>query len=65
MATLDLENNIRNKDHDQSVNDTRSNDKPSATNAAKDSAYKSLGWLDRLLALWILLVIIIGILIGN
>lgn len=29
------------------------------------SAFKSLGWLDRLLALWILLTIIIGILLGN
>lgn len=35
-----------------------------ATNA-KHSVYKSLGWLDRLLALWILLAIIVGILIGN
>lgn len=33
--------------------------------AAKQSVYKSLGWLDRLLALWILLAIIIGILLGN
>ncbi|KAK5162676.1 arsenicals resistance [Saxophila tyrrhenica] len=29
------------------------------------SAFKALGWLDRLLALWILLAIIIGILLGN
>ncbi|KAG8629976.1 hypothetical protein KVT40_001595 [Elsinoe batatas] len=29
------------------------------------AVYKGLGWLDRLLALWILLAIIIGILIGN
>lgn len=33
--------------------------------APKTSAYRALGWLDRLLALWILLAIIIGILIGN
>lgn len=31
----------------------------------KESAFKSLGWLDRLLALWILLAMIIGILLGN
>lgn len=31
----------------------------------KESVYKGLGWLDRLLALWILLAIIVGILIGN
>lgn len=29
------------------------------------SAFKSLGWLDRFLALWILLAIVIGILLGN
>ncbi len=32
---------------------------------AKKSAYRGLGWLDRLLALWILLAIIVGILLGN
>lgn len=29
------------------------------------SVFKALGWLDRLLALWILLAMIIGILLGN
>jgi arsenite transporter len=29
------------------------------------SAFRSLGWLDRLLALWILLAMVIGILLGN
>lgn len=33
--------------------------------AAKESAFKSLGWLDRLLALWILLAMVVGILLGN
>ena len=33
--------------------------------APKESAFKSLGWLDRLLALWILLAMIVGILLGN
>ncbi|KAK5070239.1 arsenicals resistance [Lithohypha guttulata] len=32
---------------------------------AKQSVYRGLGWLDRLLVLWILLAIIIGILLGN
>ena len=32
---------------------------------SKQSVYKGLGWLDRLLVLWILLAIIIGILLGN
>lgn len=31
----------------------------------KQSAFKSLGWLDRYLAVWILLAIILGILLGN
>jgi len=31
----------------------------------KKSVYAGLGWLDRLLALWILLAIVIGILLGN
>ncbi|KAK3069763.1 arsenicals resistance [Teratosphaeriaceae sp. CCFEE 6253] len=30
-----------------------------------ESAFKSLGWLDRLLAVWILLAMLIGILLGN
>ncbi|KAK0302043.1 arsenicals resistance [Friedmanniomyces endolithicus] len=33
--------------------------------APTESAFKSLGWLDRLLALWILLAMIVGILLGN
>lgn len=33
--------------------------------AQKKSVYASLGWLDRLLVLWILLAIIVGILLGN
>ena len=32
---------------------------------AKKSVYVGLGWLDRLLALWILLAIVVGILLGN
>jgi arsenite transporter len=36
---------------------------PQATK--KQSAFKSLGWLDRYLAVWILLAIILGILLGN
>ncbi|KAK4934235.1 arsenicals resistance [Elasticomyces elasticus] len=31
----------------------------------KGSVYAGLGWLDRLLVLWILLAIIVGILLGN
>lgn len=31
----------------------------------KHSVYAGLGWLDRLLVVWILLAIIIGIVLGN
>lgn len=33
--------------------------------AAAKSVYAGLGWLDRLLALWILLAIVIGMVLGN
>lgn len=31
----------------------------------KISAFKGLGWLDRFLAVWILLAMIVGVLLGN
>ena len=31
----------------------------------KTSAFKSLGWLDRYLAVWIFLSMVVGILLGN
>ncbi len=31
----------------------------------KVSAFKGLGWLDRFLAVWILLAMVIGIILGN
>ena len=38
---------------------------PSTSSDVHTSAFKGLGWLDRFLALWILLAMIIGILLGN
>ena len=35
------------------------------TDRKHQSVYAGLGWIDRLLALWILLAIIVGMLIGN
>ena len=35
------------------------------TSKSKKSVYAGLGWLDRLLVLWIFLAIVIGILLGN
>jgi ACR3 family arsenite transporter len=40
-----------------------SEDEPA--DASKTSAFKSLGWLDRFLALWIFLAMAIGIILGN
>ena len=34
-------------------------------NSHTASAFKSLGWLDRLLALWVLLAMAVGIILGN
>jgi hypothetical protein len=36
-----------------------------ADSTSKVSAFKSLGWLDRFLAIWIFLAMVIGVLLGN
>lgn len=42
-----------------------SGDNTELINASKTSIFKSLGWLDRFLAMWIFLAMLIGILLGN
>ena len=55
-----------NKSHDSADVDTEQHAGfPSQKPASKKSVYEGLGWLDRLLVVWILLAIIIGILLGN
>jgi ACR3 family arsenite transporter len=39
--------------------------RPERDSNEKVSAFKGLGWLDRFLALWILLAMAIGIILGN
>ena len=50
-----------------SAHDTERNTLPTEPSNKKEnvSAFKSLGWLDRFLAVWILLAMIIGIVLGN
>ena len=50
---------------EKEVVDLEQQTRPQPPKTAKESVYTSLGWLDRLLALWILLAIIVGILLGN
>ncbi|KIH93172.1 arsenite transporter, ACR3 family [Sporothrix brasiliensis 5110] len=47
--------------------DPESQHRPREKKAGSDkvSAFQSLGWLDRFLAVWILLAMIIGVLLGN
>jgi len=60
------------KEHELSHNSSASRRRPDLENQQQDSdsrddipVIKGLSWLDRLLALWILLAMIVGVLLGN
>jgi hypothetical protein len=53
------------KDGSHSAQDVEKQESQPVLEKEQSSAFKALGWLDRLLALWILLAMIVGILLGN
>lgn len=65
QSRAEIEKSALNTDGRDGDHDIELAEEPSAAPEEKKSVYQNLGWLDRLLALWILLAIIIGIIIGN
>lgn len=67
---MDPTDDTRLESHGRALSNDQANEKSrdnafNDSNKPKESAFKGLGWLDRLLALWILLAMVIGILLGN
>lgn len=63
--TQDASESANFKDNSKSQQDVEKQTCQPTPDKEPSSAFKALGWLDRLLALWILLAMIIGILLGN
>lgn len=69
MATIiskfRAENPHATTDSTHEAKDSERQEIPEALGSEKVSAFKSLGWLDRFLAVWIFFAMVIGILLGN
>jgi arsenite transporter len=59
------DSSLKNAELEKPTTDLEQHGAGSSGPTSKQSVYKGLGWLDRLLVLWILFAIIIGILLGN
>jgi|SRR3569833_188664 len=64
--------NAQDADPIAAINDTRESDPEDQKAKSEESqppekvsAFRSLGWLDRFLAVWILLAMLVGVLLGN